>query len=61
MELLDGETVGQRMRKLGGRIPVLATLATARQVANALAAAHGKNIVHRDLKPDKITPVEKAL
>ena len=54
MELLDGETVGQRMRKLGGRIPVLATLATARQVANALAAAHGKNIVHRDLKPDNI-------
>ncbi len=54
MELLDGETVGQRMRKLGGRIPVLAALATARQVANALAAAHSKNIVHRDLKPDNI-------
>jgi serine/threonine-protein kinase len=48
MELLDGETVGARMRKLGGRIPLLQTLAIVRQVANALSAAHAKNIVHRD-------------
>ncbi|MBL8632935.1 MAG: protein kinase [Myxococcales bacterium] len=48
MELLDGETVGSRMRKLGGRVPLLQTLAIARQVANALAAAHAKNIVHRE-------------
>jgi serine/threonine-protein kinase len=54
MELLDGETVGARMRKLGGRIPLLQTLAIVRQVANALSAAHAKNIVHRDLKPDNI-------
>jgi serine/threonine protein kinase len=36
------------MRKLGGRIPLLQTLAIVRQVANALSAAHAKNIVHRD-------------
>lgn len=56
MELLDGETVGSRMRKLGGRVPLLQTLSIARQVANALAAAHGKSIVHRDLKPESIGP-----
>jgi serine/threonine-protein kinase len=54
MELLHGETLGSRVRRLGGRLPLLETLAVGRQVANALAAAHAKNIVHRDLKPDNI-------
>ena len=54
MELLHGETLGSRVRRLGGRLPLLETLAVGRQVANALAAAHAKNIVHRDLKPDNV-------
>mgnify|MGYP001011337866 CR=1 FL=1 len=54
MELLDGETVGMRIRRSGGRLPLLGALQVVRQVANALAAAHAKNIVHRDLKPDNI-------
>ncbi len=54
MELLHGETVGLRMRRSGGRLPLLTALQIVRQVANALAAAHAKNIVHRDLKPDNI-------
>ncbi|MBL9041584.1 MAG: protein kinase [Myxococcales bacterium] len=54
MELLHGETVGARVRRLEGRLPLLEALAIIRQVANALSAAHAKNIVHRDGKP---TPV----
>jgi serine/threonine protein kinase len=54
MELLHGETVGARVRRLEGRLPLLEALAIIRQVANALSAAHAKNIVHRDLKPDNI-------
>lgn len=48
MELLHGETVGMRMRRSGGRLPLLTGLQIIRQIANALAAAHAKNIVHRD-------------
>ena len=42
MELLDGETVGMRIRRSGGRLPLLGALQVVRQVANALAAAHAK-------------------
>ena len=40
------------------RIPVDESLEIARQIAEALEAAHGRGIVHRDLKPAnvKITP-----
>ena len=51
MELVEGET-------LAGPLPVDAALAYARQIADALEAAHEKGIVHRDLKPTniKVTP-----
>ncbi|HEX3478527.1 MAG TPA: serine/threonine-protein kinase, partial [Kofleriaceae bacterium] len=52
MERLEGETVGRRSARIRQRWP--AVLATARQIAGALGAAHAKGIVHRDLKPDNV-------
>jgi len=52
MELVDGATLAERIRQ--GPIPVGEALALARQIAEALDAAHEKGIVHRDLKPANI-------
>ena len=51
MELVEGES-------LAGPLPVATAIDYARQIADALEAAHEKGIVHRDLKPAnvKVTP-----
>ena len=49
LELVEGEDLSQRLK--GGAIPVDEAIAIARQIAEALEAAHEKGIVHRDLKP----------
>ena len=56
LELVEGPTLAERIAE--GRIPVAESLAIARQIGEALEAAHEKGIVHRDLKPAniKITP-----
>ena len=56
LELVEGETLADRVLNRALAIPD--ALALARQVADALEAAHEKGIVHRDLKPSniKITP-----
>ena len=56
LELVDGETLAERLRR--GPVPTGDTLAIARQIADALDAAHRKRITHRDLKPAniKVTP-----
>jgi serine/threonine-protein kinase len=53
MEHLEGETLGQRLRRLG-RAPLPQTLTIIGQTAAALGAAHAGGVVHRDLKPDNI-------
>jgi serine/threonine-protein kinase len=53
MELLEGENLGQRIRR-AGRLPMADAIAFALQTASALGAAHKKGIVHRDLKPDNL-------
>jgi Tol biopolymer transport system component len=52
MELLEGETVRARLAR--GPIPPRKAVDFSIQIANGLAAAHGKGLVHRDLKPDNI-------
>jgi serine/threonine protein kinase len=54
MELLEGETVDQRLERRGHRIAVDEVLSIADQLLDVLAAAHGKNIVHRDIKPENL-------
>jgi serine/threonine-protein kinase len=56
MELVEGPTLAERLA--ASPIPVPEALTIARQIAEALEAAHEKGVVHRDLKPSnvKITP-----
>jgi eukaryotic-like serine/threonine-protein kinase len=53
MELLDGETLGSRLKALGP-LPLPDVVQVVTQVASALSQAHSFGIVHRDLKPDNI-------
>jgi serine/threonine-protein kinase len=56
LEFIEGSTLAERLER--GRVPVAEALDIARQIADALEAAHDKGVVHRDLKPAniKITP-----
>src|SRR6202166_4068105 len=46
MELVEGQTLAERIKQ--GAIPLEETLALAKQIADALEAAHEKGITHRD-------------
>jgi eukaryotic-like serine/threonine-protein kinase len=53
MEILEGESLGQRLTRLGKLEPAVA-VDVARQALRSLAEAHAKGIIHRDLKPDNL-------
>ena len=53
MAYVEGETLGERLRTRGP-LPPAEAARVLREVAWALAYAHGRGIVHRDVKPDNI-------
>ena len=58
MELLEGETLSQRLKR--GALPLAEVMEFAIQIASALEAAHSKGIIHRDIKPANIFVVGGA-
>lgn len=60
MERLEGETLGDRLDRIGV-LPLDEALQIVAQVADALAAAHEKGVIHRDLKPDNLFLVSRPV
>ena len=54
MELLEGETLEERRRRKGGRLPCSWLLPIADSLLEILSAAHAREVVHRDMKPDNV-------
>jgi serine/threonine-protein kinase len=53
MGFVDGESLGQRVRR-AGPLTTSAAIRLVQEVAWALAYAHGRGVIHRDVKPDNI-------
>jgi serine/threonine protein kinase len=54
MKLLRGETLEDRLRRTGGRLPLAELLRIGREIAEGLTAAHARGLIHRDIKPANI-------
>ncbi len=58
MGFIEGETLGQRVRR-AGPLGAAEAVRVLQEVAWALSYAHGRGVVHRDIKPDNIL-IERA-
>jgi serine/threonine protein kinase len=54
MQMLQGETLENRLNRAGGRLPLAEVLRIGREIAEGLAAAHARGLVHRDVKPANV-------
>ncbi|MBI2389756.1 MAG: serine/threonine protein kinase [Deltaproteobacteria bacterium] len=54
MELLEGESIEERIHARGLPFPIDEVLAIADDVLDVLAAAHAQGVIHRDLKPENL-------
>jgi hypothetical protein len=54
MELIEGETLAQRLKRLAAPLPVKEALAIFRQALQGLGFAHAQGVIHRDIKPSNI-------
>jgi serine/threonine protein kinase len=54
MKLLQGQTLEDRLKRAGGRLPLPEALRIGREIAEGLAAAHAHGLVHRDVKPANV-------
>jgi eukaryotic-like serine/threonine-protein kinase len=61
MELLEGETLLERMSRTGGRIPLDEAIRIAIGVCDGLQNAHEQNVVHRDVKPANLFLTKKGI
>ncbi len=59
MELLEGETLEQRLK--AGKIPLTQLLQWGFEIADGLEAAHARGIIHRDIKPANIFVTRRGL
>jgi serine/threonine-protein kinase len=59
LELVDGESLDKRIAR--GKIPIEEALGIAKQIAEALEAAHERGIIHRDLKPANIALTQDGI
>src|SRR5215472_5151324 len=60
MELLEGETLAEHLRRQG-RVPIQEALLLVEQMAEALAAAHEARVIHRDFKPSNVILVPSEM
>ena len=59
MEYIEGQTLSARLRR--GSLPLELALRYAREIADALDAAHRHGVVHRDLKPSNVVLTEAGV